>query len=344
MKQAFDPASPFFTLLRAALNAESPPSLPELRPDEWEAIYAEAVKQTVAAGMFDAVALLPQTVLPPAQLLAKWAARQAAVEARNGKVNLIIARSARSLRAEDIEPVLLKGQGIARLYPNPLARECGDIDLFFPDKKQQERAAEILAEGTAVAKPDGSMVFAAEGVTVELHNRMFDMQTPANARLLSQAAKQWGVEEVALDNGGEAKIAVPAPTLNLLMQSLHILRHALSYGIGLRQLCDFAVTLRNAPAGTFEELTRLHSSLGLERWFTTLTSFVGHWLGAKIAAETRQSDGEPLLEVVMKGGNFGFHSHRRTPLTVLRSNTTLFKVAPKQSIATLTHLILRKRK
>jgi hypothetical protein len=34
------------------------------------------------------------------------------------------------LREYGIDPVLLKGQGIAKYYPVPELRQCGDIDIY----------------------------------------------------------------------------------------------------------------------------------------------------------------------------------------------------------------------
>ena len=42
----------------------------------------------------------------------------------------ILVSAVKLLREHDMEPVLLKGFGLASLYPNPALRQFGDIDLF----------------------------------------------------------------------------------------------------------------------------------------------------------------------------------------------------------------------
>ena len=46
------------------------------------------------------------------------------------RLKQILASAVSLLRQHGIEPVLLKGFGLAMLYPNPNLRQFGDIDLF----------------------------------------------------------------------------------------------------------------------------------------------------------------------------------------------------------------------
>lgn len=47
------------------------------------------------------------------------------------------------LRKHGIDPVLLKGQGIAKYYPVPELRQCGDIDIYVGQEKF-EKACEVI--------------------------------------------------------------------------------------------------------------------------------------------------------------------------------------------------------
>ena len=44
----------------------------------------------------------------------------------------------KTLRDNGIEPVLLKGQGLAQYYPEPLLRQCGDIDLYVGEENYEK--------------------------------------------------------------------------------------------------------------------------------------------------------------------------------------------------------------
>src|SRR5712692_11964586 len=53
----------------------------------------------------------------------------------------------RLMRAEDVEPILLKGWAVARLYPQPALRPYGDIDLFV--RRQDYGVAKGVIESEA---------------------------------------------------------------------------------------------------------------------------------------------------------------------------------------------------
>ena len=56
----------------------------------------------------------------------------------NALINIV-----QELRKHGIDPVLLKGQGIAKYYLIPELRQCGDIDIYVGQKKF-EKACEVI--------------------------------------------------------------------------------------------------------------------------------------------------------------------------------------------------------
>ena len=52
------------------------------------------------------------------------------------------------LRKHGIDPVLLKGQGIAKYYPLPELRQCGDIDIYAGQEKFAKTCEVIGAMST----------------------------------------------------------------------------------------------------------------------------------------------------------------------------------------------------
>ncbi len=65
---------------------------------------------------------------------AALAAAYDAQVAHNARVERDIARVVTRLREHGVEPVLIKGLAVARLYPAPLIRTAGDIDLVVRDE------------------------------------------------------------------------------------------------------------------------------------------------------------------------------------------------------------------
>ena len=58
-------------------------------------------------------------------------------------------------REAGLHPILLKGQGIATHYINPLHRQCGDIDVYI-GKEGQPIANNILLRHGAEAEGEAS--------------------------------------------------------------------------------------------------------------------------------------------------------------------------------------------
>lgn len=54
------------------------------------------------------------------------------------------------LREYGIDPVLLKGQGIAKYYPVPEFRQCGDVDIYVGEKNFA-KACEVIG---AMSSPE----------------------------------------------------------------------------------------------------------------------------------------------------------------------------------------------
>ena len=92
-------------------------------------LYQSAKVQALLGITFDGMQTLPQELRPKRELYLKWCNALLQIEENNHILNQEIAKVYTLYRANQIEPVLLKGQGVAQNYRNPLHRQCGDIDL-----------------------------------------------------------------------------------------------------------------------------------------------------------------------------------------------------------------------
>ena len=229
----------------------------------------------------------------------------------------------REFRAARLHPVLLIGPEVARFYPAPLLRECGDIDLYFT-AEELDQAAGLAGEVTPA--PDGSVHYKRDGIDIDQHRRYFDI----HSRNLP---------------------AVPSPEATLLMLSAHILKHCMGVGIGLRQLCYMAMAYKGLAVPP-EDLRRCFREAGLERWNQLLFSFLHKYLGAVPLYEDLPSPA-PLLEIIVEGGNFGHYSQtreaslRKGPLRRRLGTAGLFlkripfslKYAPREFLPTIGGLL-----
>ena len=154
-----------------------------------------------------------------------------------------------ALREGGVESVLLKGQGLARNYPQPELRQCGDIDLYI-GLNNGERVHDLLAP--VAVKIDGKEyltvgkhyhVTMQGGVEVEVH-RYTDNHLTKKLEETYQAASDKGTSEglVTYDFAG-TPVNTPADDFNAFFIFNHLFHHFLTSGIGLRQFCDWMMFL-----------------------------------------------------------------------------------------------------
>lgn len=189
------------------------------------------------------------------------------------------------------------------------------------------------------------MTYAWKGVEVEHHTCLLDLHNPFLQRYAKELEQQYGYNHMRLEGGLDVRI--PSPVLNLLLQSLHILKHALGWGIGLRQLCDMARSCYKLHDEVeSEEMKKITLQLGMDRWQQLLHAFLVEHLGLPVAYLPYQevaSDSSPLLDIIWRGGNFGLYvpGHQRKSQSLLagkwqtacafqRNIRFAFRYAPKE--------------
>lgn len=302
-----------FILLRSGLWEKEPEdlSLFPLSGGSWRKVFDMARQQTVTGTVYEGLCRLPDRLLPPEGLLMQWTVAADIIEQRNRRTDGVLAELCGLFRNGGLHPVLLKGQGVAQFYGKPLLRECGDIDLYFPTHAERLEAEEIITgeQGRAVRREaDGSIHYLWHGIPVEHHPRLLDMGDPHARKYLEAMEARLGYARLSVGTGTE--VEVPSPPLNLLLLSTHIMKHAMGWGIGLRQLCDMARACHRlhgcTDAEAMEEACR---RTGIGKWSRLLHSFLTVRLGLPSECLPYRDAGlspAPLLDIVMRGGNFGF--------------------------------------
>ena len=173
----------------------------------------------------------------------------------------------KALLQAHIRPVLMKGAGLAALYPEPQMRAWGDIDLFV-GKEKYHPACKVMRDTFPDAlKFDEELDhykhynIIADGVSIETHRVTVSLPHPLDARRYDKM-EQIGMNRTEeLDLQG-LTVRVPEPTFNALFVFLHAWEHMLTNGANLRQLCDVTLLLHH-----------YHEQIGaawLSRWLKAL--------------------------------------------------------------------------
>ena len=339
-------------LIRLGIWGKGEVGLNQVLPESvWEKIFRLARYHTVEAVVYDGIKILPKQLQPSAQLLLKWTVRVDQIERDNVRMNSALIEQIKMFRDEGIQPLLLKGQGMASMYPVPLHRICGDIDWAFQSKRDFVRANRLIKErkGNLHHTAGFSTAYTWNGVAVEHHQRVFDIHSPLSYPYLNKLKRKFKMECMELDfNGVLAK--QPAPTLFILQINAHILKHLLSFGIGLRQLCDSAIAYHALKSKIDKSLLKAtYKRLGIIRWIHVLHAVLVRHIGLpKESLPFSFPDGIEeawLINEIQQMGNFGFHDVRFTtnhPTSVSRDKVLqrvisnfrkYFKYAPMEALS-----------
>lgn len=302
-------------LLRAGLWEREPEDLScfPLSDKSWESVFRQARRQTVTGLTFVGLQHLADHLLPPETLLLRWAAETDAIERRNKKMNSAIEELYTMFRKRGLNPILQKGQGVARFYGNPLLRECGDIDLKFNSSRAWDLAIVLLRRQNVRFKKqaDHGIFYRWNGVDVEHHRQLLDLYNPFHQSFVNRLENRHGYQLIALSAEPQADITVPSPFMDLLLLNLHILKHSLGRGIGLRQLCDMACACHRLHGEVdAQEMKMVCQKLGLDRWSKLLHAFLVDCLGLpvdKLPYPETAATAQPLSDIVWRGGNFGHY-------------------------------------
>lgn len=312
-----EPLSSFFTLLRAGMTAKPIPA--DQLPDhiDWERVVALARKHTVLGIVIDAIQYLPAELRPAPALAARLQKFALGLIQANILTDRAVGHLVSFFDSHGIHGVLLKGQGIARLYREPHMRQNGDID-FFVGAEQYPKARDLVRRH--LLRPDDRpeentqhFGFMLDGVPVELHR----LATISYNPMVNPRLQRWITDQLlhsprrrTLSIGG-ADVTVPSLEFDTVYIFYHAWRHYLTGGVGLRQLCDWAMILlthgdRLDKARIAADIRRFHMTRGWRLFACIAVKYLG------VPPETMplydpkyEKASRKVFEEIMAGGNFG---------------------------------------
>lgn len=303
-------------------EAELPDSI------DWKSIIALARKHVVLGIIIDSVALLPEHLHPSASTMAKMNKFAIGLIQTNLILDRTAARLVTFLRKHDIEGVLLKGQGVARFYRQPQMRQCGDID-FYVGRKIYKKAvalckAHLMKKGGDCHETDQHFDFTLDKVTIELHRIASRIYSPVR----NAAFQKWVEEELEHSperrtlTVGETDISLPPLDFDAIYIFYHAWRHFITGGIGMRQICDWAMIFHSKSEDIDKDklvknIRRFGMTVGWKLFACIAVRCLG--VGAEkipLYDPSFSKKADKVLEDILDGGNFGYYSkaNMRTPI------------------------------
>ena len=160
------------------------------------------------------------------------------------------------LRSAGVEPLLVKGWAVARLYPELGLRPCGDIDLCVRPE-QYEVAVATLATPTA------------ERVVVDLHKGLPQLHRPSLDDVYERS------QLVPL---GDVDVRILGTEDHLRYICIHMLQHG---AYRAQWLCDIAVLLESLPED-FDWEYLLRGDRRPADWVASTVGLAHQLLGARL--------------------------------------------------------------
>ena len=336
-----------FELLRAELWGMSL-SFSQLSHEEFEDLIAMAGEQTVTGLVGDC--LIKNGVKLEREDALGLYAKMKAIEKANARVNENLVSFVNFMERKGIDYIIVKGQVAGSLYPNPDARMSGDVDLYFVgDNYTKIKSLVEQRLGKQLSKlSDGKHVeFEVNGVVFELHDKLSQLATRKHQAYWDQMIDNAILEKTDTVTVSGKEIHTLNATYNALYIFVHLFFHMTASGLGLRQICDWAVALDklsdNIDKNRLQEILK---ELGYYKANKANGAFIVDYLGLpedKYPFSLTENDRKWINTIkknILKNGNFGrsrrkiqktgfFHSIESGWL-ILTQMLTFYRLAPKE--------------
>ena len=177
----------------------------------------------------------------------------------------------KAIEATGVKPVLLKGFGLAQLYPNPYLRQWGDADIWVGHGHYDEVTEAICKTMNVTWHHENEEVnerhynFNTEdGLVFEIHPQTIRWVLPKEDKLYRaiEAKAMAQCETIEIEG---MSYRIPERGFNQLFVFLHAWEHCTSSGTNMKQLTDLALLCQREPLPRelYEALKPLHV---LEPW------------------------------------------------------------------------------
>lgn len=248
--------------------------------DEWDELINLGYKQTVICFIAKACLRHPESCNIPSDIKEEFVA----VLEENKRIheyhNSVLIELITKFEEQGLHPILLKGQGIAQMYPEPELRQCGDIDLYFrPDEFDlalsfMKTIEDDGSNGRLDYKHYDTKYY---GIEVELHRRTVKMPNPWHNKAFQCLTTE---QMISTDNisVNSCCISVPNFQYNIIYSLIHALHHFEKQSISLRQICDFMILVNHSMKSFDVKQSRSDlSRFGLLRFWNVMLTLMSEY-------------------------------------------------------------------
>ncbi len=280
-----------------------------LRQADWHAVLKESLQQAVLVQAFDAAAAYKKFI--PSDIYQDWFRRASQILTSNLRVSGAQKDLVKLMEEHSFPYVILKGEAAAAYYPKPELRHLGDVDFVIPPQRREEIKQILETEGYTNCGHDVGVhvAFEKSGASLEMHYELPGIPYEEPGKRVRAFTENLFRDAALVQLNGHG-FHVPDPACHGLILLLHMEKHMLSEGIGLRHLCDWGCYVNRTKGETFWEtaLLPLLQKIGLLHYAAVMTKLCAIYLGGDCPDWASQAEPRlcaDVLEDILDGGNFG---------------------------------------
>jgi len=298
----------FIELLQISLgNRDNLSRTPSM--NEWTGLFKEAQRQAIIGVLLTGIEKLPKEQKPKKKLLLQWIALCQVVE-QNNRLHLERARELTVLFNDDgFRSCVLKGIGISQLYPNPLRRQCGDIDLWVCGDRKSIMHNLCSHYTIGVVRWHHVDVHFFDDVQTEIHFNATWLFNPQHNKVLQTFLNSRMYDEMA---EREIGFGYPTESFNAIYSLVHSFHHLLESGIGYRHIIDYYYIVKHLQKQDRDDVLAIIKGIGLNHFLQAMMFVLHEVCGMpqnELLYQPDDKEGRFLLKEIFDAGNFG-HQRR----------------------------------
>lgn len=300
----------FLKILAYGISDVTIPSL-DIRDLNWYNLFSFCENQAILGIGFQCIEKMKkqygEEIKIPHRILLQWIGIAEKIKLQNKLLNNRTQELTEYLIKIGRRSCILKGQGNALLYPNPLLRTSGDIDVWLEGNKKDvvKFVQDIYPNINVQYHHMNFPIF--KDVDVEVHYYPSFCYNKWNNSKLQQYFKEKS-EEQFYNYTGQG-FYMPTVTFNLVFQLSHMMRHFFTQGIGLRHAIDYYYLLkRELNVDQKVEVVSTMKRCGMYKFLCAIMWIEKEILNLNVNTDMvlpNERAGKMVLYEMLKGGNFG---------------------------------------
>ena len=326
----------------------------EIDKDFFFRIMSLAEEQVVAGLVFDVLSSQRTQIGFDATMA--FIGQNEQIRSANSSLNEELKKFVKVAKDNIFDCIIVKGQTVGCLYPNPELRASGDIDVLLKD--DYPKSKRILERMMAVDLPEKSIEkefsFFQGETRFDVHCNIVDFCCSKHQRYWDSLIKQIWDSCFFVDIEG-VKVRTLPPAINAIYVFLHLFFHFIREGVALRQFCDWAMVLHSYKDGIDRgKLSDMLDRLGVIKAYRAFGTVLVDELGLAVEEFPIHLDDYDrkwkgmILDDVFKGGNFGRKNHQSTSTVgykmetmrlIVKNNIRYYSLAPAEMRMMIPKLI-----